>query len=200
MPGYHELTGKLKPCLQAVGRRQTLDSQKARLNHTRDKPAVTSDIKIYSTIIPACIKSTVMTIPTQLSNKTFSLAVDTGAAVNILSEDAYKALKRSSRGGKWPLEPSDLNLPGVTGSNLQILGRFLSHCRWVARADYYENSREDNKYLAKKVSYCRRIISSMEEPVLLTDLPNSASLSERTRETIDKLHHTTPVVYSEDGI
>ncbi len=53
-----------------------------------------------------------------MSNKTFSLAVDTGATVKILSEDAYKALKRSHRRGKWPLQPSDLNLSGVTGSLL----------------------------------------------------------------------------------
>ncbi len=62
-----------------------------------------------------------MAIPTQVSNKPFSLAVDTGAAVNILLENVYKALQ-SSRGGKWALQPSDLNLSGVTKSLLQILG------------------------------------------------------------------------------
>ncbi len=62
-----------------------------------------------------------MAIQILTSNESFSLAIDTGASVNILSEDAYKALKRSFRGSKWPLQPSDLNLSGVTGSNLQIL-------------------------------------------------------------------------------
>ncbi len=64
-----------------------------------------------------------MAIPTQVSNKAFSLAVDTGAVVNILSDDAYKALKRKSCGSKWPSQPSDLNLSYVTGSSLQILGK-----------------------------------------------------------------------------
>ncbi len=100
--------------------RQRLDSQQTRPNHTRDKVA---DIKIYFTIIATCNQSTIMAIPTQMSNIFFSLAVDTGAAENILFENAYKFLKRSSRGGKWPFQPSDLNLSGVTGSNLQILGK-----------------------------------------------------------------------------
>ncbi len=58
-----------------------------------------------------------MAIPTQLSNKSFSLAIDTSAVVIIFffSDNAYKALKISSRGGKWELQPSDLNLSGVTG-------------------------------------------------------------------------------------
>ncbi len=42
---------------------------------------------------------------------------------NTSSENTYKILKRSSRGGKWPLQPSDSNLSRVTGSNSQIFGK-----------------------------------------------------------------------------
>ena len=51
-----------------------------------------------------------------------SFAVDTGAAVNVLSEKAYRALKRASRGGRYRLRPNDLNLRGVTSDPLDILG------------------------------------------------------------------------------
>ncbi len=51
-----------------------------------------------------------------------SLVVDTGAAVNVISEEAYKTLKSNSRSGRWILRPSDLNVSGVTGSTLNILG------------------------------------------------------------------------------
>ena len=51
-----------------------------------------------------------------------SFAVDTGAAVNVLSERAYRALKRASRGSRWLLRPNDLNLMGVTNDPLNILG------------------------------------------------------------------------------
>ncbi len=114
-----------------------------------------------------------MAIPTQVSDIFFSLTVDTAAAVNILSDYAYKGLKRSSRGNKRLLHPSYLNLSGVTGPNLQILGKVslplklskrisTSHTDFYVTSnfgfpvdgllgltDYYENSRDDNKYLAK---------------------------------------------------
>ena len=63
-----------------------------------------------------------MALPTKLGPVRVSLAVDTGAAVNVLSERTYKALKRASRGGRYRLRPSDLNLRGVSSDPLDILG------------------------------------------------------------------------------
>ena len=63
-----------------------------------------------------------MALPTKVGSCGLSLAVDTGATVNVLSEESFKALKRSFRGGQWPLRQSDLHLRGVTGSALRILG------------------------------------------------------------------------------
>ncbi len=49
-------------------------------------------------------------------------AIDTGAAVNVLSEETYSALKRESRGNRYPLRPNNLHLMGVGAENLHILG------------------------------------------------------------------------------
>lgn len=65
-------------------------------------------------------------------------------------------------------------------------------CRGVAGSDDYENSRDDNKYLAN--------ISRIEKPIPLAGMLNPVSSSERTQETIGDLHHTIPVVCSEDKI
>ena len=51
-----------------------------------------------------------------------SLAVDTGAAVNVLSEKAYHALKHAFHGSRLSLRPNDLNLMGVNSELLNILG------------------------------------------------------------------------------
>ncbi len=50
-----------------------------------------------------------------------SLAVGTSAAVNILSDETYLALKRVSRGTHWSLHPNDLAIVGVTFNSLKIL-------------------------------------------------------------------------------
>ena len=63
-----------------------------------------------------------MALPTTLGPVRASFAVDTGAAVNVLSEKTYRALKRVSRGGRYRLKPNDLNLKGVTNDPLEILG------------------------------------------------------------------------------
>ncbi len=129
-------------------------------------------MKINSTITAVSNKSTITAVPTQLSNKSFSLAVDTGAAVNILLEDAYKAAKKSSCHGKWPLQPSELGLswcnrikltdfrksfPSLETNKKEFTfpHRFLrnqqlwTHCWRVAGTNYFEKSRDNNKYLAK---------------------------------------------------
>ena len=86
-----------------------------------------------------------MALPTHIGKLRLSLAVDTGAAVNVLSEESYRALKRHSRGSKWVLRPCDLNLSGVTGSSLQILGKVtlpvrLSRNSRPFRTDFYVTS------------------------------------------------------------
>ncbi len=52
--------------------------------------------------------------------------------------------------------------------------------------------------LHNTMSYGRRIIPGLEEPVPLSTMLNHISLSERTQETIDELHHTILLVFSED--
>ncbi len=163
-----------------------------------------------------------------MRNNFFSLAVDVGAAVNISSENTYKSLQRSSHDGKWPLQPSDLNLSGVTGSNLQILGKvslplkltkgishFYTDFYLTSSFGYIQNKHPVDGLLGLTImkargmimdtlqntkSCGRRIVPAMEEPVLLSTMPNHVSPSERTQETIEELHRTTPVVSSEDRI
>ncbi len=54
--------------------------------------------------------------------------------------------------------------------------------------------------LYNTVSYGRRIIPGMEEPVPLSTMTNPVSSSERTQDTIEELHHTTPAVSHEERI
>ena len=56
-----------------------------------------------------------MALPTRVGSCNISFAVDTGAAVIVLSQESYKALKRNARGVRYMLL-------GVTGSALQVLG------------------------------------------------------------------------------
>ena len=63
-----------------------------------------------------------MTLSTKVGGVNVSLTVDTGAEVNLLSEESYMALKRNARGGRWPLRQGDMNLEGVTGSSLGVIG------------------------------------------------------------------------------
>ncbi|MPC72652.1 hypothetical protein E2C01_066964 [Portunus trituberculatus] len=63
-----------------------------------------------------------MALETKLGPVRASFAVDTGASVNVLSEKAYKALKRASCDSQYCLIPNALNLKGVTSDLLDILG------------------------------------------------------------------------------
>ncbi len=54
-----------------------------------------------------------------------SVAVDTGAMINVISEHSFRELKRSLRGGQCRLLPNDMNVVRVTGHNLEILGKVL---------------------------------------------------------------------------
>ena len=83
-----------------------------------------------------------MDLPATVGTSKVSFAMDTGASVNVLSEKAYRTLRRRSRGGRWPLRPHALNLVGVNKSPIQILGVVTLPVRLhrrapVLRLDFY---------------------------------------------------------------
>ncbi len=85
-------------------------------------------MSVYLTINAANNQADIMALPTRVGKHCLSLAVDTGATVNVISEESYKILKRESRGGKWVLRLGDLNLSGVTGSFFaHFRNNFLTH-------------------------------------------------------------------------
>ena len=55
---------------------------------------------LIESVIAACSQENVMALCAKLGPLRVSFAVDTGAAVNVLSEEAYNALKRASRGNR----------------------------------------------------------------------------------------------------
>ncbi len=57
-------------------------------------------MSVYSTINAANNQTDIMALPTRVGKHRLFLAVDTGATVNVISEESYKILKRNSRGGK----------------------------------------------------------------------------------------------------
>ncbi len=79
-------------------------------------------MSVYYTIVAACNQTKIMALSIRVDKHCLSLAVDTCATVNVISEEVYKALELNSRSGSWILRPSDFNLSGVTGSTLNILG------------------------------------------------------------------------------
>ena len=63
-----------------------------------------------------------MVLPGKVGYLHSSFAIDTGANVNVLSDVSYRELKRKSRGGRYPLLPTDRNLQGVDKIPLEVLG------------------------------------------------------------------------------
>ncbi len=144
-----------------------------------------------------------MALPTRVGNHRLSLAVDIGATVNVISEESYKILKRNSRGGKWILRPSDLNLSGVTGSALKILGKIslpisLSKNTRLVQTDFYVVSnfqlpsdgllglsamKSHQIVINPKqntVMYCGRHLEGMKHPApLVSRQPRNGSLSRK---------------------
>ncbi len=90
----------------------------------------------------ACSQTQILALPATLGSLNASLAIDTGATVNVMSADAYGALKRASRDCRWSLRPSDLNLVGVSSDSIDIKGivrlpmRLGEHIP-VIREDFY---------------------------------------------------------------
>ncbi|RUM27774.1 MAG: hypothetical protein DSY32_05100, partial [Aquifex sp.] len=161
-----------------------------------------------------------MALPTRVGKHSLSLAVDTGAAVNVLSEESYKALKRNSRGGRWILRPSDLNLSGVTGSTLQILGKIslpvrLSKATQPIRTDFYVTSNfklpsdgllgltamKSHRIVIypkqNSVMYCGKRHTAMKHPVPLATLsPVISRSTERKDGQNEELQFTIPSIYA----
>ncbi len=63
-----------------------------------------------------------MAFSTKLADWNAALVVDTGASINVLSEEAFLALKRASRGSRYQLRTSSLHLTGVNADVFHILG------------------------------------------------------------------------------
>ena len=81
-----------------------------------------NDDIVIASLVAACSQANILALSPKVGRIKASLGIDTGASVNVLSEKAYLALKRASRGNRWPLRPNDLNLTGVTSDPLNILG------------------------------------------------------------------------------
>lgn len=92
-----------------------------KLNTHTPLAASSADVSAHSSIIAAVERATTMTLSTRVGWCRLCLAVDTGSSENVTSEEAYKAMKRNSRGGACILLTNDMNLAGVTCSRLNIL-------------------------------------------------------------------------------
>ncbi len=66
-----------------------------------------------------------MALPVEIGPLQASIAVDMGAAVNVLSEETYLPLKRVSRGSRWSLNPNDLNIVAVNITDLELWELFV---------------------------------------------------------------------------
>ena len=77
---------------------------------------------VRSSVVAATTKANALVLPTKVGAFAASFAVDTGAAVNVLSQSSYEALKRFSRGGKWPLRSTEIRLKSVSSTPLTIQG------------------------------------------------------------------------------
>ena len=82
------------------------------------------DDTVIQSVVAACSQSNIMALIMKIGSIRASFAFGIGAIVNLLSERAYRALKRASRGRQWTLRPNALNLMEVTGYPLNILGIF----------------------------------------------------------------------------
>ncbi len=74
-------------------------------------------------VIAALGRTSIIALPCKVGNTALTLAIDTGATVNVISHSTYRSLTRQAEGGNWPLQENDLNVVGVTGTALGFLGR-----------------------------------------------------------------------------
>ncbi len=148
-----------------------------------------------------------------------SVAVHTGAAVNVFSEKKFKALKRVSRGGRSQLRPTDLSLCGVTSDRLNILGVVrlpvsLGRNTLVMRLDFYVTSSfslpsdgplglsslRSNRIVidpdSNTVKFQGRCFKAMDQPVCLAFPWKSRETSSMGRESVspETKVHTVPTL------
>ncbi len=76
-------------------------------------------------VIAAFIKTNIIALPCQVGKCKISVALDTGVAINVISEPSFRIVNSSFRGGQCRLLPSDKTAVGVMGYNLEILGKVL---------------------------------------------------------------------------
>ncbi len=88
--------------------------KKVKQKRVEDEQNIQSVIATFSKTHLLALKCRVGAMP-------LSLAVDTGATTNVMSENSFRFLRRTFRGGRCTLLPNDLNVVGVSGSNLEIL-------------------------------------------------------------------------------
>ena len=147
-------------------------------------------------MVAACNQVNPMALPARLGPVKASLAVDTGAAVNVLSERAYQNIKRASRGSRWSLRPNDLVLKSVNNEALNILGIVrlpvsLGKKTTIHKVDFYVvanfslptdgllglTSLKSHKMVIKPdtnvILYQGRCFRAMDPPMSLTALPKS---------------------------
>ncbi len=74
-------------------------------------------------IIAAFTKTNIIALPCQVGKCIISVSLDTGAAINIISEPSFRQLRRTFRGGQCRLLPKNIDSVGVTGYNLEIIGK-----------------------------------------------------------------------------
>lgn len=75
-----------------------------------------------ASIVAALNKSDVLSIPSRIGKCQLSLDIDTGAAVNVISENSFKMLTRTHGGSRWQVRPSDLSLSGINGKHIELVG------------------------------------------------------------------------------
>ncbi len=76
-------------------------------------------------VIADFAKNNIIALPYQVGRHKLSVAVDTGATVNIISEHSFRELRRSLRGGRCRHLPNGMDVVEVTRYNLEILWKVL---------------------------------------------------------------------------
>ncbi len=76
-------------------------------------------------VIAAFTEANIIALPCQVRKCKLSVAVDTGATLNVISEHSFRELRGSLRGGRCRLLSNDMYIVGVTGYNLEIFGKVL---------------------------------------------------------------------------
>ncbi len=74
-------------------------------------------------VIAAFSKANIIALPCQVGKCIIFVALDTGAAINIISEPSFRQLRRTFCGGQCRFLLSDITAVGFTSYNLEILGK-----------------------------------------------------------------------------